>query len=701
MRPFIRKSWFLILLLWLGQWVAACTSSPTLPSKKNTTTVRILVSNPGAVQISSTDLQRLGLFATSAEDLSLSLRGIPVPFWYSEQNGNFQLYFWGERGKDSTANTNVYLLSTTGQPTAKKPLPLQISADANAKTIGSTWTTWENNILYSSHAPLDDPWFWLMLRAPEEQTIRVQLNQQPYSGNSKIELRLWSATSNKSAKIDHQVTLQINGQTIITESWQGVGEHWLRAEIVEGVFKLGENQITLILPGIENVAEITYLDEIVFSYPIELKAVNDHILLNNEDDNTIYQLSGFSSPAVWIYDIDEVSAWKTNATNGQIFFPALQGHHYAIWGNQGGAAPDEIQIASVNPVLVYNNDMPANYVVIGASSMLTAYQPVVDLRAQQGWHTWVVDWNSLCDQYNAGFAEPQAIQKFLHVGITNKQIDPNALIVLLGDATYQPNQQRSTRSLLPTSFIETAAGGQSPSDVPIVDLNQDDKPDLAIGRIPAQNPDQLKILVQKILAYEKAAQPTSILAIADGQETQFQASAQIFLDSVPQNFKKQLYTPSAGTQEAATVIQQKFQDDIALIAYFGHGSLKMWGKDRLLTINDVQKLSNQSYPVLLQMTCLTGYFVHPEISSISEEMLWQPNGGAIATISSTGLTFPEDQHKFSQTLIEILLRPVHPTIGEALLHTWQSLPDEPGANDVMKTFLLLGDPALRISTSIP
>jgi hypothetical protein len=701
MKPFIRRSWLLIAMLWLGQGLVACvSSSSSKPAETTASAVRILVSNSGIVEISSVDLEKAGLIAPSAQNLSLSLRGNPIPFWYEEQNGKFWLRFWGERGTESTDQTNVYLISTTGQPTGQKTPFLQTPSEVDPQTTAMTWLNWEKDTLYSSHAPVDDPWFWLMLRAPEEQTFSVQLNHPPQSGAGKIEIRLWSTTSNnKSTEADHRVILQINGQEIITDDWQGAGEHWLRAQISEGILKPGDNEITLVLPGIENVVEITYLDEIVLSYSTQLKAVQDRILFSSED-NAIYQLSGFSSD-IWIYDIDEVSAWQTNATNGQILFSAQAGHHYAVIGKDGGSPPRAMQLALTTPILVYSYETPANYVVIGSSEMLSAYQPIIELRSQQGWRTWAVDWNSLCDQYHAGFAEPQAIQQFLHFGITTKQIDPNAMVVLLGDASYHPNQQSSASPLLPTFFIETEQGGLSPSDVLITDLNEDGRPDLALGRIPVQNPTQLKIFVKKMITYEKTANPASVLAIADGQEAQFQISAQAFLNDIPTNFKKQLYAPQAGIQGAGPIIQQKLQDGVALIAYFGHGSLKMWGKDRLFTIEDVQKLSNQSYPILLQMTCLSGYFVHPDISSISEELLWQPSGGVIAAISPTGLTFPGDQQKFSKALIEILLRSDSPTVGEALLHAWQSLPDEPNANEVMKTFLLLGDPALRISVNQP
>jgi hypothetical protein len=136
-----------------------------------------------------------------------------------------------------------------------------------------------------------------------------------------------------------------------------------------------------------------------------------------------------------------------------------------------------------------------------------------------------------------------------------------------------------------------------------------------------------------------------------------------------------------------------------LVAYFGHGSITQWGKDRIFTTDDVATLTNgHRLPVVLNMTCLTGLFTHPQVDSLAETLLWQQEGGAVAVLAPTSLTLPGDQSFLSRALAEALFRDRLPTLGQALLQAQRQIPtDEPGTRDVMRTFLLFGDPALRVA----
>jgi hypothetical protein len=129
----------------------------------------------------------------------------------------------------------------------------------------------------------------------------------------------------------------------------------------------------------------------------------------------------------------------------------------------------------------------------------------------------------------------------------------------------------------------------------------------------------------------------------------------------------------------------------------GHGSVQQWGRDQLLTVEAVQGLSNGArLPIYINMTCLTGLFSHPSQESLGETLLWAPDGGAIATIVPSSLTLPSNQTQFNQTLIAELLSPERPTIGEALMRAKQSVTlGTKNDHDIVATFNLLGDPALR------
>jgi hypothetical protein len=189
-----------------------------------------------------------------------------------------------------------------------------------------------------------------------------------------------------------------------------------------------------------------------------------------------------------------------------------------------------------------------------------------------------------------------------------------------------------------------------------------------------------------------------VVAIADGQEPSFRSEARAFLDSLSPRYRVELYAPEAGVSGANQEIGRYFEEPGLLLAYFGHGSVSMLGKDKLFTTEDVGGLSkNARPPVVINMTCLIGFFIHPKVESLSEALLWKPDGGAVALLAPSSLTLPSDQSFLSQALVEVILTNPDTRLGDIHLQARRQVPaDNTGALDVMHTFMLFGDPALRL-----
>ena len=112
---------------------------------------------------------------------------------------------------------------------------------------------------------------------------------------------------------------------------------------------------------------------------------------------------------------------------------------------------------------------------------------------------------------------------------------------------------------------------------------------------------------------------------------------------------------------------------------------------------DVKSLSNSSHlPVVINMTCLTGLFIHPKVASLVETLLFYDQGGAVAMLAPTSLTLPSSQSYLSQALVEGMMQNPTATLGEVFLQAQRKVPaGDAGALEVLLTFLLFGDPALR------
>jgi hypothetical protein len=115
---------------------------------------------------------------------------------------------------------------------------------------------------------------------------------------------------------------------------------------------------------------------------------------------------------------------------------------------------------------------------------------------------------------------------------------------------------------------------------------------------------------------------------------------------------------------------------------------------------DVKSLNNRDHlPVVINMTCLTGLFIHPKVISLMETLLWREGGGAVAMLAPTSLTLPDSQSLLSNAVIDALMTNPRATLGENFLRAQRAIPaSNTGAREVLLTFLLFGDPALRLGS---
>src|SRR6185295_8264576 len=133
-----------------------------------------------------------------------------------------------------------------------------------------------------------------------------------------------------------------------------------------------------------------------------------------------------------------------------------------------------------------------------------------------------------------------------------------------------------------------------------------------------------------------------------------------------------------------------------IVNYFGHGSADLWSGS-LLTGGDAQAMTNRErLSVFVMMTCLNGYFQNAGTDSLAETLM-KAEGGAAAVWASTGMTLPADQARINEEFYWMLFagnglksRPL--TIGEAAAKAKAYVTNK----DVRQTWVLLGDPAMRL-----
>ena len=120
--------------------------------------------------------------------------------------------------------------------------------------------------------------------------------------------------------------------------------------------------------------------------------------------------------------------------------------------------------------------------------------------------------------------------------------------------------------------------------------------------------------------------------------------------------------------------------------------MNIWGGS-IFSSNDASALANGNrLPFVVVMDCLNGYFADPSLQSLAESLVKAPNGGAVASFASSGLTIPDGQHEMGLKMFQLLYGGSSIAIGAASRQAKVATSDM----DVRRTWILFGDPSMKI-----
>lgn len=725
----------MVLLSILSVWQAvnsAKLSNITIPASvaldlPTAGAVKIRVEAEGVYQLGELEFRRLGILPEQVEssDLRLSWRGFSIPFWLEKSDGGFRLLFYASQPSNPYSRSDYYWLTWGDEspdwlqhPDSEIEqnsqmlqdiaiLPAIASKDENTVIFERIL---EQQINYSPQVESGDRFMWKTMAAPADEDYSLDLVDLPAASSelAEISLDVWASTEAR-VEPDHLMDVFINGEEIASQTWDGRGRRSFTFQFPVDYLKEGANSIRIALPGNPDIAaDIVSLDRMVVHYPGELSRQQEQAIFWGANSRLTW---GSSARQASLFDISNPLRPSRIVLqpeqSGQTSFYAEAGKRYlALW--EGGAYPPSgLEPPRLSPDL-RDLSLAAEYVAIGPADLLGPLEPLLALRREQGLSTLMVEERLIYDQFGYGYPEPQAITEFLRnahqAWAQSKPGTALRFVLLVGDGSYDPRGYISSEQVnrLPTFLVDTVYGGQTATDVDFVQFNDDPWPDAALGRLPAQSAPQVKNYVDKAIRYEQnlsqSPEEIAVRAIADGQEASFAVDAGEFLKLFPEHISTELYSPSAGAPASNEEVRKIFRDGSSIIAYFGHGSVNMWGKDRLFTVEDVAALEDQEqFTIVLNLTCLTGLFTHPKVESLAEALLWKENAGAVAVLAPSSLTLPFDQTFLSAPLAQALAGESGSTLGEIHLAARRQIPVENnGSRDVMLTFMLFGDPALRM-----
>lgn len=705
--------WLLLILLILGLLLvalAACNPAPQAQANM----VKLAVEADGIYSVSAAALARVGfdLADVRAEDLSLTTGGAPVALQLVGQGRERALRFYGQAlGPEAYTGRNIYWLShqtTEGSAALISERAAAPATDVVPATVVTDTLRVEERRFYRGQArPGENRWYWQALFAPAETTITLEVPKAT-ADPAVLRLGVYGNSSSAAVDPDHHLALSLNGSQVSDIHWDGAGPYVSETILPAGVLRAGENRLTLTAPGDTGAAvDSIQLEWVEVIYRRELVAERDALTWTGHAPSLAVR-SASRPAAVW--DITDPAAPVALAgydwEGGLLRFRSDDTPRRFIVAPEAGLR-QPVAITAASGLDLRDWPGGADMIIVTVPTFRGALEPLVAARQAQGLRVVVVDVEQAYDAFNHGRAGPDAIKALVQHALTAWAPPAPRFLLLAGDASYDPRGYLKgvELDLVPTQAVHTTFSGWTGSDVwyAMPDEGPSARPALAVGRFPAQTAEQLADMVAKTLAYERgegnAAWRSQAFLVADNDERGFADEVSEFALRLEGYTSQEVVIEGDGSAARDTLLRA-FDEGRGLIGYFGHGSVTLWAQEKVFGIEDVAKLTNRNrLPVVFTVTCLSGFFEHPNTPSLGEALLRAKDGGAVAALVPSSAAVLPDQRLLSRELASALSKPADraDTLGEAVRQAQAGLPERlGGVREILLTFNLLGDPALRL-----
>lgn len=234
--------------------------------------------------------------------------------------------------------------------------------------------------------------------------------------------------------------------------------------------------------------------------------------------------------------------------------------------------------------------------------------------------------------------------------------------------------------------------------------------DIAIGRLPVNSQEEAKVVVDKLIHYathpatlgkwkqhllfvaddgdeNKHQRRSDFLASQAESQTVFQAE-RLFMDAYPQ------------AERSAPLIRnkldQKIRQGIFLVDFIGHGGETAWADERILDLPMIDAWENyDQLPIFLTATCEFGRYDDPRRQSGAERALLNPEGGAIAMLTTARPVFTGANFEISSAFYQVL---VSSDLSQFRLgDIFRETKNQGISGTSNRNFTLLGDPSMSLA----
>lgn len=568
-----------------------------------------------------------------------------------------------------------------------------------------------------------DPWYAarvLALREPGSETITLELDDYVPGGNSgsagaRLSVNMWGGTDMPGSKDDHHVRVSFNNQEVIDEVFDGFSQRNVSVPITN--LQVGNNRVRVDLPLDQGFDfESVNIDEISMTYPRAFDAINEALSFNS--GGAKFRVSGFTSTDVNVYR--ESNGSVTRLVNAQTTGRCTpeQARCSVRFGGAGRLSKYYVSAVDkmLTPTFAYVVDQQdihsgsADYLIITHPDFIAQDNEVDHLanlarqiEAQDNGFdkVAVVDVEQIYAQFGNNIYDPQAIRDYIK--FANQNRNTRTVLLVGGDVyDYRGYENQQARSFIPSIYVPTDdLINFAPVDAKYVDLDDDNIPDLPIGRLPVRTVSELSTLINKRMAYLERDYKNSVLFAADGFDELEQYNFQTDAENLRQQYFQNkdvttAYLDDLSVREARFKIIDQINQGQSLTSFFGHSSTSQWTFDGMFNGSDATRLNNIDRPTIVtQWGCWNTYYVNPNEDSMGHRFLMEGNRGAVAVMGATTLTRASNERLLANYVFRRLTN--GESLGEAITNGKKDFAKlRPQALDVILGWTLLGPPELTL-----
>jgi len=399
------------------------------------------------------------------------------------------------------------------------------------------------------------------------------------------------------------------------------------------------------------------------------------------------------------------------------------------------------KVPLIESVAVPNQDLhassPTEMVIVTHKLFKTYAENLAEIHSNNsGLTTLVVTPEQIYNEFSGGIPDIVAIRNFLRMKFLLQKDTGHPLRYLLlfgdgsfdnktpppGNTNYIPTYQTLNSNVIISSFtsddfyglLEDGEGEETGTE------------DLGIGRIPVSDTISAGIVISKIEGYLKPSSQGNwknlVCITADDEDGNTHMSdAEGIADLIKENDPwiniEKIYfdaynqvTTSTGQfyPDVTQAINDHINSGTLIFNYIGHGNETSLGHERVVTPESIEQWKNMTkLPLFITATCEFSRFddiisnsATGNISaknSSGEKILLDPQGGAIALMSTTRLVYSAPNYALNRNIFEVAFN--RDSEGNALRmgDIIRLAKNRTGNNTNKRNFLLLGDPAVRLS----